>query len=371
MKKCIFLLISLLFLINCSNENTQTKKKMRTEVLITTNKIVSKRINLQIDTLLTLEGDNQDDNPFALLPSKLIFFDNNNFFYFFDKQEYKIRKYNFKGDLILKFGSRGNGPGEYVNPSEFFILNNIVHIYDSALKRIVRFDNQGNFVDFKKIENKMLSKVKKISNDRILCYLTNVSMEEGKIYLNFNLSLINDKLEILNSYKNNRASIDPGVPLNPLDMPISPYTGDLNNVYSALKSTSRLKIDVFNLENNELKQVIQRNYTKSKYTDNELKKINKHFRDIMKSKNADVHLDAKKSYKDAIQDIHLDKYGNLLVSTSVNGKKRYDVYNKGVLQGYLNNIPTGDYSKIQFDENYLIIFDENNTIKICYYRYSN
>lgn len=68
--------------------------------------------------------------------------------YLLDQRMREVRKFSPAGDFISKFGSRGNGPGEFRTP--LMIRNdgeNCLYIYDLGRKLISKFDLEGNFID--------------------------------------------------------------------------------------------------------------------------------------------------------------------------------------------------------------------------------
>jgi len=75
--------------------------------------------------------------------------DNNGFFYVYDRNESTILKLDEKGKLIKKIGSRGRGPGEFINVS--LLLYNkdtdLLYAYDMPSFSIKEITTDGEFLN--------------------------------------------------------------------------------------------------------------------------------------------------------------------------------------------------------------------------------
>lgn len=56
-----------------------------------------------------------------------------------------------EGEPVARYGKVGTGPGEYVRPWDMDVDDRYVYILDSNLKKIMRFNQSGMFMDEKKI----------------------------------------------------------------------------------------------------------------------------------------------------------------------------------------------------------------------------
>jgi len=56
-----------------------------------------------------------------------------------------------EGEPVARYGKVGTGPGEYVRPWDMDVDDRYVYILDSNLKKIMRFNQSGLFMDEKKI----------------------------------------------------------------------------------------------------------------------------------------------------------------------------------------------------------------------------
>ncbi|WP_147679211.1 6-bladed beta-propeller [Algibacter pacificus] len=66
--------------------------------------------------------------------------------YIHDRKTKTIFWFSKKGDYINKLKKIGKGPGEYLKISDFFIYNDIIHIYDANLRKIFQYSLNGEFL---------------------------------------------------------------------------------------------------------------------------------------------------------------------------------------------------------------------------------
>jgi len=67
--------------------------------------------------------------------------------YVLDSGNYRIQKFNNRGDYIATIGHRGQGPGEFEKPISLFIdERNNLYVLDGGLLRITKFDAKGNYI---------------------------------------------------------------------------------------------------------------------------------------------------------------------------------------------------------------------------------
>ena len=65
-----------------------------------------------------------------------------------DRANYRIQKFDSQGNFIMKFGSKGNGPGQFDNPRHIVVGKELKYVYvaDSKNNRIQKFDINGKYV---------------------------------------------------------------------------------------------------------------------------------------------------------------------------------------------------------------------------------
>ena len=65
-----------------------------------------------------------------------------------DRNNNRIQKFGKEGDFLFKFGSPGNGNGEFNLPRQIAVDKNVQFLYvvDSENHRIQVFDNSGKYI---------------------------------------------------------------------------------------------------------------------------------------------------------------------------------------------------------------------------------
>lgn len=130
--------------------------------------------------------------------SKLVY--NDNRYFILDFTQNKIFVYNDSGDFLNVIGSRGRGPGEYLELRDFQVHKGRVYILDNNLIRIYSYE--GSFID--KLDLVGLRSDMKVSPTQF-----GITLNSDFIFWTGNfgparesevLYITNSKLEILNKY---------------------------------------------------------------------------------------------------------------------------------------------------------------------------
>lgn len=77
---------------------------------------------------------------------KGVCFDNKGFLYAVDGGNYRVQKFDTSGRFVLSFGKMGDYESELANPTDIAVLGENVYVTDTANKKIVVFDQYGNYV---------------------------------------------------------------------------------------------------------------------------------------------------------------------------------------------------------------------------------
>lgn len=78
--------------------------------------------------------------------------ESNGFYYLLDSYSARtVVSFNNEGKPYTKYGSVGQGPGEYTFPWDIDILNDTVFILDSNLKKIIKYNHNGEYISEKKL----------------------------------------------------------------------------------------------------------------------------------------------------------------------------------------------------------------------------
>jgi len=66
--------------------------------------------------------------------------------YISDSDNETIQKFSSNGTFILRWGSEGNGDGQFEDVKDIVFYNGYIYAADSNNKRIQKFDKNGNFI---------------------------------------------------------------------------------------------------------------------------------------------------------------------------------------------------------------------------------
>jgi DNA-binding beta-propeller fold protein YncE len=67
-------------------------------------------------------------------------------FYVADNGNYRIQKFDPSGNFVLKWGTFGNGDGQFVSPKGIFVHGDMVTVEDDARHDLQEFDTSGTFL---------------------------------------------------------------------------------------------------------------------------------------------------------------------------------------------------------------------------------
>lgn len=107
------------------------------------------------------------------------FFVNNERIYIMDSDvEKSILVFDLSGNYLYKLGERGRAKNEYLyGPTDFFVaMDGEVHVFDMDGRRILRFNNCGEFIERK--ETPIMNSFGLTSNNKYLYCLDNMNMPD-------------------------------------------------------------------------------------------------------------------------------------------------------------------------------------------------
>ena len=113
----------------------------------------------------------------------------------------KILLFNIDGTFIRSIGSRGQGPGDFLNISSLAVDKNNKRLYVSSGSKIICYDSDGNFLKESKIAPELLP-VKDINyvNSELLIVVERVDMADSKGPFQHSVVYkLNDNLQIIDS----------------------------------------------------------------------------------------------------------------------------------------------------------------------------
>jgi outer membrane protein assembly factor BamB len=115
--------------------------------------------------------------------------------YIVDYGDMSLKKFNVAGKFITKYGGRGEGPGEFINPTDVAIgENDLVWVADGGSRSLNWFTNAGDFIRKLTFEEGIL-RVAPIKGGRY--YLMRISPVKSEIFF-----LYSDKDDLVGNFGN-------------------------------------------------------------------------------------------------------------------------------------------------------------------------
>ena len=72
--------------------------------------------------------------------------DNNGNIFILDGGNYRVLKFDPKGNFLLSFGRKGKGPGEFIRPNKIRIGSNN-NVYINQSNKLINFTNDGEYLE--------------------------------------------------------------------------------------------------------------------------------------------------------------------------------------------------------------------------------
>lgn len=114
-----------------------------------------------------------------------------------------VRAFNKKGIYVNDFGTKGQGPGEYltVDYLAYDPYNNHINIYDRSSTCLNRFTVEGNFLNRKKIPGMFFSGVESINkNESMFYFCGDENFNTFKNKINYRLLIMENNFNIKQKY---------------------------------------------------------------------------------------------------------------------------------------------------------------------------
>jgi hypothetical protein len=187
-----------LIVLSCASEETNYKIREINGKKVFLNKNIENRNDFDIKFIKLFEvGEDSlnNENGKKLIHPFFFEVDKLNNIYVYDNNDKRVKKYDQNGNYVLGFGANGNGPGEYLGPSDLFIDRNRIHINDVRQKSLMTFDLNGVFIE-KILSNKIFTFFQRMDSHSILCSSFTTEEQEGKLFLRKRIFISDDSLEI-------------------------------------------------------------------------------------------------------------------------------------------------------------------------------
>lgn len=332
------------------------------------------KVDLNIAECFTILGDNEDELKKFQIRQPVIDIDKSGNVYVIDINSSSIKKFNDKGEFEAQLGTKGTGPGEYFMPVSAISANDTVYGFDATMK-VNKYDSSNNFISAVNLpQADGLPVMMKRAGNYFAGYRVSNEQKDGKLFILFNLIVMDSKFKTLRTIAENKVEFDPSKPMNPLEM-ITFFAAGKNEIAVADKTPDRLRIKVYDLEGNNIYD-ITKSYRRVKYSEREIEKVNKLMAEALKNMPGQIEQKIDDQFKEAVSGMWYDKYGRLWVGTAVEddgsdefGKKLIlDVFQGGVFLNSYTMEKANDVTAVDFIEDKLVFIDmEGNSIKVCEY----
>lgn len=320
----IFLIIGISLIINCTNKIENYSVRMQNGIKITDNKNQPINLNKKIDITKTLElnlNSKIDDTKFI----KNIYWvdlDKEGNIYVLDNISCQIHKYDSLGNYLTVFGRKGQGPGEFTLPGAFNIIGDTIFLSNWHANKIVKFNLSGNYLGDKKINSTSTFPSFPIKLGSLFVNNSEqMNIIDDKMIIDHNISLYDDKFNFVKKIYQQTYEIK-------VTSKFNPYIGTTitacskNEIYSVISNPNKYSIDVYNKKGDRIRQ-INKKYRKQKLSSEEIKREN------TIGKEMGLNYDIK--YKIAINNLFVDKYSRLWVSSDLNNKY-FDIFKNDIYQ---------------------------------------
>ena len=351
MQSCItivFKILAVCIILSCSQNNSSVKENNGVNYFYN-----NKRLNLietdtvRLNKITEIKAvNNLNLNSDFNYPAD-IDFDSKDNLYILDYKKSSIKKFNLNGEFICSFGSKGNGPGEFIQGKSVSLLNDTVFVSDPNHKKAILFSTDGLYLNTIHFDCLAPEDIVKLSEGFCGTITGNIN-SDNKLYYVKDLWYFNSKLKKANLITGLKIEINLSKFINPLATKIKFCTTD-NLIYVSTRYED-YHIEVFDKYGN-LKSVIKKPFIKVKASDEFIDKTEKKYR--LKNENKLHRFKAGFKYLRTIENIYCDKYDRIWVKTATNDKSSalFDIFE--------NNIYT---KKIYFPYKYERLYFLNNKI---------
>ena len=127
-------------------------------------------------------------------------------FYILDRrQQRQIYVFDADGKYLMSIGRRGRGPGEYIVPTDFFVTNNTITVYDQYSHKINYYNLDGKYLNSQAMPYKVYEIEASKNNEIFVITGDNYNIKDIKDYGILRLSSDN---KILNKYCHNKFAMN-------------------------------------------------------------------------------------------------------------------------------------------------------------------
>ena len=336
----IVLVLTAVIMFSCSKSSDQNYTvSERNGIKYFSNRNIPSDPEAKIEPVLlfTITGDiGEADSPESFYYIVDIDIDNEGNIYLFDISSHSVKKFDENGAFVTSFGKRGIGPGEYPHAYDIVVQNGLVTVQSFTNLQMVKFDTDGNFIENVTYEGGPLSLGNALipipGNINMIGYKNDVEHRDGAIYVRNRLVIYDIDFNDIKTLWEYNEKIDP-YSLDIFGFTVK-YSAANNRIYIADNSMLSYNIAVFDYDGTRIKE-IRFPYSRLSFNPDE----EKYLRSKVNLVDGDTRIEQKKTYKRAVNDLFVDRYGRLLVRRSVERNEKnkndftVDIFKDGV---YLN-----------------------------------
>lgn len=259
-----------------------------------------------------------------------------------------IKKFDSNGKFLKSFCQKGNGPGECIRISYVQVIDSSLYVFAQISKRVLKFDLDGNFIEFINLGTDYPIEVKDVDNQTLIIQNWNITSDEEKkdklsikTTLAFNNTKFNNKKDLLEMN-----TLRPMDNISIMDTKLF-FDCSSKNIFLGEISEDSFKIEMYN-KNFKKKCEISKRYRKVLMTSRQ-KEVMGNF--ITLDKKSEV----KEKYCKAILGLWIDNKDRLWTVTArerdkTDKKIKFDIFKDGI---YINSLSFNDFE----DETQLFLWD--------------
>lgn len=265
----LLLFFTIITFFSCSSDNYSISDKNGV-TYITNKNIKSKAKNNKINLVNIYEIDffKKDHSIFKTPISFDI--DSNENVYILDINTSKVHKYNDRGEFLISFSNKGNGPGETQQPNGIFVKNDTILINNPVMRKQALFTTKGKYIKDIKYNSSLPAFLRKSGENYIGFYQKVIRNQEREMY--YNLGLFSSKMDLIKDLSSYRVDLSKNTYFeNILDM-FFPFAVSNNSIIVSTNNDSKYELNIFD-SNGNLKMVIEKFYRSVLLSNIEKKKM--------------------------------------------------------------------------------------------------
>lgn len=328
---CMVICMAALIILSCSKKKNYSIAEINGKTVYHNKNIpANEKLEVKFEKLHSINNDSVKYSKGTGLGFPLFFqADETGNLFVLDFEDKKIKKYDKEGKFISNFGNSGNGPGEYLSPSDIFLSEDNVYVNDVRQRSLIVFDDKGDFKE-KKLINKILTSIFPVQESKYICSAMNPEQIEGKFMLIKTLGVYDSSFNLIKELNISLYPINENENFDPLNYFYSSAIHK-NKIYLATNSVNDYEVEVFDMNGSNIES-IKKNYFKHELSDGEFLKEKEFLNSLSGTEFKENFL----KYRNSISGIFNLKNEYLLVTTPRDLKDavgiKFDIFKDNVFQ---------------------------------------